>query len=511
MKINKLNYEVYAIDYIDGTLSKDLKAEMESFLNTHPDIAKDISMMSDMQLVPDTSIKFRAKNDLKKPMSFSILSYMNWIVPVSLSIAFMIAYPSIRTLWHSDDAAASDVEWQEKEQQAPVFEPNHPISSVEVYGQSNATIEKQTNKETKKQANIYNKVVQSSVRFDAMSEGNFIDVVSNEMISNSENNAITSASINSAFLANNETDIVKNDEEKSIIDFGNRSDLNTETDLEQLDFLSAYPNHLSPDYSLNSKRIEEILTRKKGFLPYMSFTIVPLSIGNDMAKTTNINTDNQLIRNLPVANDNEIIIGNPRSYGIEMDVHLSELFKVGTGFMVANRNILYSTIEGNNTSNTDLGIQYNTYSVPFMAALKMPLGSSGLNTLNFKGGAVISWMGNMNYQANHNGSIDLEGKNTASLFNTTGLSSELITTDDKLTFVPALQFGLEYTRQLPRGQVSFGLDYNRQMSNINSISVWDYDIDTQFRSNQTSYNMRYESVAASVKYTLPYRCYLKRK
>ena len=91
MKINKLNYEVYAIDYIDGTLPNNLKAEMETFLNTHPDIAKDIEMMSEMELVPDTSIKFRAKNDLKKPMSFSILNYMNWIVPVSLSIAFMIA------------------------------------------------------------------------------------------------------------------------------------------------------------------------------------------------------------------------------------------------------------------------------------------------------------------------------------------------------------------------------------------------------------------------------------
>ena len=59
MKINKLNYEVYAIDYIDGTLPNNLKAEMETFLNTHPDIAKDIEMMSEMELVPDTSIKFR--------------------------------------------------------------------------------------------------------------------------------------------------------------------------------------------------------------------------------------------------------------------------------------------------------------------------------------------------------------------------------------------------------------------------------------------------------------------
>ncbi|MGB0864298.1 MAG: hypothetical protein ACPG19_12610, partial [Saprospiraceae bacterium] len=76
MKINKLNYEVYAIDYIDGTLPQNLEAEMETFLNMHPNIAKDIAMMGEMQLVPDTSIKFTAKNDLKKPMSFSILNYM---------------------------------------------------------------------------------------------------------------------------------------------------------------------------------------------------------------------------------------------------------------------------------------------------------------------------------------------------------------------------------------------------------------------------------------------------
>lgn len=505
MKINKLNYEVYAIDYIDGTLPNNLKAEMETFLNTHPDIAKDIEMMSEMELVPDTSIKFRAKNDLKKPMSFSILNYMNWIVPVSLSIAFMIAYPSIRTLWHSNDAASSGIELQEKEEEMPISESHHPISSVDVSEQSEVV----TTQSAIKQTDIYNKVTQPLTSFKAKSKGNAVDIVSNGVISNSEDNTIALSSKNSEFFANNEMATVRNDDEKSIIDFENGNNLSTKIDLEQLELLSAYPNELSVDYSLYIKRIEEVTTRKKGFLPYIAFTIVPLSVGNDMAKTTSINTENQLIRNLPTANDNEIIIGNPRSYGVEVDVHLSELFKVGTGFMVANRNILYSTTEESNTS--DLGIRYNTYSVPFMAALKMPLGSSGLNTLNFKGGAVISWMGSMNYQVNHNGSIDLEGNKTASLFNSTGLSSELITTDDELTFTPALQFGLEYTRQLSRGQVSFALDYNRQMSNINTINIWDYDIDTQFRSNQTSYNMRYESVTASVKYTLPYRWHLKRK
>ncbi len=505
MKINKLNYEVYAIDYIDGTLPQDLEAEMETFLNMHPNIAKDIAMMGEMQLVPDTSIKFTAKNDLKKPMSFSILNYMNWIVPVSLSLAFMAAYPSIRTLWHNDKAASTVIENQKNRQIKPV---SRPISSVDISEQSNETNAELTVNEVI-QYNKTNKLSSNTKKVVSNNSNNSIDETFNTIILETEKKPAISKAMNSSLLADNERIIAKNDIEKSIIDFGNRAILKEEVKSEQLDFLSAYPNSLNADYTLDTKKIDKLLTRKKGFLPYMAFTIVPLNIGNDLAKTTTITPENQLVRNIPVANDNEIIISNPKSFGVEMDIHLSELFKVGTGFMVTNRNILYSTSNGN--TNTDLGIQYRTYSVPFMGALKMPLGSSGLNTLNIKGGAVVNWMGEMNYQANHTGSLDLEKNNTASLFNTTDLTSQLITTNDELTFVPSLQFGLEYTRQLGIGQVSFALDYNRQMSNISTINVWDYDIDTQFRTNQALYNMRYESVTASVKYTLPYRWYLKRK
>ncbi|MGB0864384.1 MAG: hypothetical protein ACPGXZ_15780, partial [Saprospiraceae bacterium] len=445
-----------------------------------------------------------AKNDLKKPMSFSILNYMNWIVPVSLSLAFMVAYPSIRTLWHSDEASSSVIENQEKEQIAPISELNSPISSVDVSEQSNETNAELTVNEVIQ----YNKTNKLSSNTKKVVSNNSIDETFNTIILETEKKSVTKA-MNSSLLADNERILAKDDKEKSIIDFGNRAILKEEVKSEQLDFLSAYPNNLNVDYVLNTKKIDDLLARKKGFSPYMTFTIVPLSMGNDLAKTTTITIENQLIRNIPVANNNEIIISNPKSFGVETDVHLSELFRVGTGFIVTNRNVLYSTMNGGNT--TDLDIQYRTYSVPFMAVLKMPLGASGLNTLNIKGGATVNWMGEMNYQSNHTGSIDLEKNNTASLFNTNGLTSELVTTNDALTFVPSLQFGLEYTRKLRIGQVSFALDYNRQMSNINTISVWDYDIDTQFRSNQTLYNMRYESVTASVKYTLPYRWYLKRK
>jgi hypothetical protein len=36
MTINRINYEAYALDYLEGTLPEDLKQEMELFLRQNP-------------------------------------------------------------------------------------------------------------------------------------------------------------------------------------------------------------------------------------------------------------------------------------------------------------------------------------------------------------------------------------------------------------------------------------------------------------------------------------------
>ncbi|MFZ4783849.1 MAG: anti-sigma factor family protein [Flavobacteriales bacterium] len=48
MMITRDNYEVYFIDYIDGTLSVDLRQQVEAFLVAHPDLAAELDGLSDV-------------------------------------------------------------------------------------------------------------------------------------------------------------------------------------------------------------------------------------------------------------------------------------------------------------------------------------------------------------------------------------------------------------------------------------------------------------------------------
>lgn len=89
MVINKFNYEVYALDYLEGTLSPELVVEMERFLQANPVIEAELSEMKELVLVePDETIVFEHKADLYKKEEGSIFQ-MNW--RKSLSIAASIA------------------------------------------------------------------------------------------------------------------------------------------------------------------------------------------------------------------------------------------------------------------------------------------------------------------------------------------------------------------------------------------------------------------------------------
>jgi hypothetical protein len=48
MKISKENYEAIAIDYLDGSLDKQSREAFEAFLHQHPDIAEEVSLLSDV-------------------------------------------------------------------------------------------------------------------------------------------------------------------------------------------------------------------------------------------------------------------------------------------------------------------------------------------------------------------------------------------------------------------------------------------------------------------------------
>jgi hypothetical protein len=65
MKINRNNYEVFLIDYLDGTLDAGLEAELMLFLEAYPDIREEFDGLEDVSL-ENQNIRFEDKNYLKK-------------------------------------------------------------------------------------------------------------------------------------------------------------------------------------------------------------------------------------------------------------------------------------------------------------------------------------------------------------------------------------------------------------------------------------------------------------
>lgn len=92
MVINKFNYEVYALDYLEGMLSPELVVEMERFLQANPLIEAELSEMRELILVePDETIVFEHKADLYKKEEGTIFQ-MNWrrALAIAASIALLL-------------------------------------------------------------------------------------------------------------------------------------------------------------------------------------------------------------------------------------------------------------------------------------------------------------------------------------------------------------------------------------------------------------------------------------
>lgn len=67
MKITKFNYEVFALDYLEGNLPDDMVKEMESLMNTYPEIKEELTGLQGFPVaIADTSVIFEHKDELLK-------------------------------------------------------------------------------------------------------------------------------------------------------------------------------------------------------------------------------------------------------------------------------------------------------------------------------------------------------------------------------------------------------------------------------------------------------------
>ncbi|MCE1197857.1 MAG: hypothetical protein LWW85_02715 [Marinilabiliales bacterium] len=65
MSMTRAQYEAKFLDYLEGRLDRIEKAEVDAFLEQHPDLANEMQCASAI-LVPDPAITFRGKSSLKK-------------------------------------------------------------------------------------------------------------------------------------------------------------------------------------------------------------------------------------------------------------------------------------------------------------------------------------------------------------------------------------------------------------------------------------------------------------
>jgi len=93
MSINKLNYENYIIDYIEGSLSSDLKSEFDVFIKLHPEIHIEIkNYLAAPILAEDKEIIFEHKEDLVKTNAGSSRQKFGAVLFALLLIAFFGFY-----------------------------------------------------------------------------------------------------------------------------------------------------------------------------------------------------------------------------------------------------------------------------------------------------------------------------------------------------------------------------------------------------------------------------------
>lgn len=85
MEVNRLNYEMFIVDYLEGNLPKDIEQAVLAFLKLNPDIETEINSLTEYILTPEL-IQFENKKSLKKNLQTDIPGLSKF---QQLSIAYL--------------------------------------------------------------------------------------------------------------------------------------------------------------------------------------------------------------------------------------------------------------------------------------------------------------------------------------------------------------------------------------------------------------------------------------
>ena len=76
VNINISNYEEFLLSAVDGELTGEERAALETFMDQHPEIRKELALLESTKLLPDTTLQFEAKDMLYR--SADVLSVTNY-------------------------------------------------------------------------------------------------------------------------------------------------------------------------------------------------------------------------------------------------------------------------------------------------------------------------------------------------------------------------------------------------------------------------------------------------
>ena len=78
MNINRYNYEEFFLLYVDNELTKEERAELETFVQENPDLEEELVMLKQSSIKPDMNIKFAGKSSLMKPEAAGLVNESNY-------------------------------------------------------------------------------------------------------------------------------------------------------------------------------------------------------------------------------------------------------------------------------------------------------------------------------------------------------------------------------------------------------------------------------------------------
>ena len=91
MKINRMNYEAFVMDYIEGTLDNQSKIEMQRFLQEHPDVRQEIEEVKAFAMPELEPLSFPHKADLVKTRRIGFRSILAIAASLTLLLSVAVA------------------------------------------------------------------------------------------------------------------------------------------------------------------------------------------------------------------------------------------------------------------------------------------------------------------------------------------------------------------------------------------------------------------------------------